>query len=42
MKEHTFREGLRDAIPTALGYASIVLCGGASGDALGLFCGGDD
>ena len=28
MKEHAFREGLRDAIPTALGYASIGLaCG---------------
>ena len=27
-KEHAFREGLRDAIPTALGYASIGLaCG---------------
>jgi predicted branched-subunit amino acid permease len=28
MREHAFREGLRDAIPTALGYASIGLaCG---------------
>ena len=29
MKEHAFREGLRDAIPTALGYASIGLACGA-------------
>lgn len=28
MREHAFREGLRDAVPTALGYASIGLaCG---------------
>ncbi len=33
MKEHAFREGLRDAIPTALGYASIGLaCGVVSVD----------
>lgn len=26
MKKYAFREGMRDAIPTVLGYASIGLC----------------